>query len=211
MKKLVFAFCIFIVLFAACAKKSTENDNRNAEHIENYISELKKIEQNTSEKFNVLMALLENTDENSNDSVSMQINDAIIKSIEANRNAVEEFRVLAGKKSPDFVDDTIQILLRTATGLLGQSYEIRTEAMTWLNRYISLGTTRFFNEYSQKMEAAMQASKQAFFFLTTARVRQRVIVGDTLDMTIQEFLNIPELPVDTTANIELPDETAVSE
>jgi hypothetical protein len=40
----------------------------------------------------------------------------------------------------------------------------------------------------------MENSRQAFFFLTLARVRQKVITGDTLNASFQEFLNIPELP-----------------
>jgi len=53
----------------------------------------------------------------------------------------------------------------------------------------------------------MQFARQAYFFITSARIRQRVLAGDTLDMSIEEFLNIPELPRDETA----PDETAVAE
>lgn len=206
MKKLIFAFCVLILLFASCAKNPVERDARTAEYIENYIDQLKEIEKITSEKFNNVMSLFERITEDPSDELMFQIRDAIAASMDANRKAVEEFRSLALRPKPDFVEDTIQILLVAATALLGQSYEIRTEAQTWLNRYISLGTPRFFREYFEGMENAMQASRQAFFFLTTARVRQKVMAGDTLDMTIEEFLNIPELP--DNIEIVLPEEDA---
>ncbi len=203
--KLIFAFCILVLLLASCAKKKTETDARNEEYIENYISQLKEIEKTTSEKFDILQSLLEEQNENPNDSSLFYIRDAIVASTSANRAAVEEFRMLAQKSKPDFVDDTVQILLRTSTALLAQSYEVRAEAQSWLNRYISLGTQRFFNEYSGKMNEAMQISRQAFSFLTMARVREKVITGDTLDMTLNEFLKIPELPKDTAAPAGSPD------
>jgi len=193
MRILIFAFCVCVLLFAACARKPAENDVRTAEYIENYISQLKEIEKVTTRKFNNVMAFFENADENTDDSLLFHLRDAIVESIEANRTAVEEFRALASRPKPDFVDDTVHILLRTAASFLGMSYETRITAQTWLNRYISLGTPRFFREYSEGMEEAMQASRQAFFFITAARMRQRYLVGDTLDLT-QEFLQIPELP-----------------
>lgn len=200
MKRLIFAFCVFVLLLASCAKKSGESgekDNGNAEYIENYIMQLKDIEKITTEKFNKIMSLLEYVNENQSesDTIYIQLRDAINESVAANRRAVEEFRSLAGKEKPAFVDDTIQILLRTATAILAQSYEKRTDAQLWLNRYVSLGNIRFFEQYTAGMEEAMNASRQAFFFLTTARVRQKVITGDTLDMTLNEFLKIPEIPV----------------
>lgn len=207
MKKLILAFFVFVLLFVSCAKQSVDN---SSQYIENYITQLKDIEKMTTEKFDKIMLLFESVNENQNDSLVFEIRDAILESTAANKQAVEEFRSLATKQKPDFVDDTIQIMLTTATALLAQSYEIRSEAQIWLNRYISLGTPRFFNEYLQLMEKAMQASKQAFFFLTTARVRQKVIMGDTLDMTISEFLNIPELPQDT-SQVDTSDEAAVAE
>jgi len=191
MKNFIAILCVSLAFFA-CGKK--KDDNLIKTYVENYITQLKSIEKPTSEKFNYLMSLMRDYDENSNDSMLVNIRDAISATIAANRVAVGEFRELALKKKPDYIEDTIQILLTTATALLGQSYEIRTAAITSLNRFVALGTPRFFREYSAQMDGAMKISEQAFFFLTTARVRQRVVTGDTLDMTIQEFLKIPELP-----------------
>jgi hypothetical protein len=199
MKKIVAVLC-FLLLFFGCAKKKDEDLVKN--YVENYITQLKTIEKPTSEKFNYLMNLLRDLDENSSDSLLINLRDAILETINANKTAVDEFRELALKKKPDYIEDTIQILLMTATALLGQSYEVRTSAITSLNRYISLGTPIFFREYSSQMDRAMKISEQAFFFLTTARVRQRVVTGDTLDMTIQEFLKIPEIPNIDTTNID---------
>jgi hypothetical protein len=213
MRRLFIVFCVFVLIFASCGKKTNEKkDARGTEYIENYITQLKEIEKMTAEKFNKIMYLLEYANENyQNDSVLFQIRDAIIESISTNKKAIEEFRELAAKQRPDFVDDTVQILLRTATAFLVQSYEIRTEALSWLNRYISLGTPRFFREYSKGMEEAMHTSRQAFFFLTTARVRQKVVMGDTLDMTIEEFLNIPELPVEAPSKADIAEEAKAVE
>ena len=205
MKNFIAILCLSLV-FLGCVKKKDENLIKT--YVENYITQLKSIEKPTSEKFNYIMNLMRDMDENSNDSIQINLRDAILATIDANKIAVGEFRELALKKKPDYIEDTIQILLTTATALLGQSYEIRTSAITSLNRFIALGTPRFFREYSSQMDRAMKISEQAFFFLTTARVRQRVITGDTLDMTIQEFLKIPELPPLDTA-VENTDSTDV--
>jgi len=205
MKNFIAILCLSLV-FLGCVKKKDENLIKT--YVENYITQLKSIEKPTSEKFNYIMNLMRDMDENSNDSIQINLRDAILATIDANKIAVGEFRELALKKKPDYIEDTIQILLTTATALLGQSYEIRTSAITSLNRFVALGTPRFFREYSSQMDRAMKISEQAFFFLTTARVRQRVITGDTLDMTIQEFLKIPELPPLDTA-VENTDSTDV--
>ncbi|MDR0303403.1 MAG: hypothetical protein LBH98_01350 [Chitinispirillales bacterium] len=197
MKNFIIIFCILLV-FSGCSKKKNATDVKN--YVEHYISQLKVIEKPSSEKFNYLMNLMHNFDANSNDSLQINLRDAILETITANKTAGDEFRELALKKKPDYIEDTIQILLVTATALLGQSYEMRTSAITSLNRFVALGTPRFFREYSLQMERAMKVSEQAFFFLTTARVRQRVVTGDTLDMTIAEFLKIPELPPLETVN-----------
>jgi hypothetical protein len=192
MKKLLFAFCIFVLIFISCSKKTAENNT--AEYIENYIGKLKEIEMPASEKWNRFMKIMENMDENSSEAVLFELKDAISETITANKAATEEFRALALKNKPDYMEDTVHILLKTATVLLAQSYEVRNEAMIWFNRYFSLGTMRFFSEYSEKMSQAMETSRQAFFFITMARARQRIRNGDTLDMTVEEFLKIPPLP-----------------
>jgi len=206
MKKIILILC-FLFMFFGCVKKKDEDLIKI--YVENYITQLKSIEKPTSEKFNYVMNLMRDLDENSNDSTLVNLRDAILATIDANKIAVGEFRELALKKKPDYIEDTIQILLTTATALLGQSYEIRTTAITSLNRYVSLGTPIFFREYSAQMDRAIKISEQAFFFLTTARVRQRVVTGDTLDMTIQEFLRIPELPPLDTAAVEDKDSTDI--
>ncbi|MCL1946094.1 MAG: hypothetical protein FWF51_02935 [Chitinivibrionia bacterium] len=201
MKKILFALCFCILLCVSCSKKSAPTENRTTRYIEDYITSLKEIEIPPSAKFDSFLSTTEKMNlatENSNepldDSLLLEFRDLIVETMKANKTAAEEFRALAMKDKPDYVEDTIYILLRAATAILGQSYEMRREAMTWFHRYFSLGTPRFFNEYSQRMSQAMESSKQAFFFLTMARVRQKVVTGDTLDVSIQEFLNIPDIP-----------------
>ncbi|MCL2843881.1 MAG: hypothetical protein FWE23_00270 [Chitinivibrionia bacterium] len=191
----VIGFLVFftgLVLLSGCGGKSQEALTN--EFIESYISQLKEIEIPPFQRWNMLMRILEvvNEDEEESEEALFALRNAITETMNANRQAVDDFRRLALKPTPDFVEDTIRILLRTATAFLGQSYEMRNEAITWLNRYVSLGTARFFDEYMQGMAQAMERSRQAFFFLTMARVRYRIAVGDTLDMTVREFLGIAE-------------------
>ena len=201
MEKLFFILCFCILFIVSCSKKPPIAENRTTLYIEEYITSLKEIEIPPTAKFNTFLSAMEDmnsTVENSNeplgDSLLLEFRDVITETIKVNRVASEEFRALAMKDKPDYVEDTIYILLRAATAILGQSYEMRREAMTSFYRYFSLGTMRFFNEYSEKMSRAMENSRQAFFFLTLARVRQKVMTGDTLNASFQEFLNIPELP-----------------
>jgi len=185
-------FFIGVSAFVVGCAGNKSQEARTSEYIENYISQLKDIEVPAYQKWTVLMRIMEQADEAPSEDFMFSMRDAISETIEANRQAMEELRILAARPAPEFIDDTIRIFLRTATGLLGQSYEMRNEAITWFNRYVSLGTARFFDEYRKRMVQAMEHSRQSFFFLTMARVRYRVAVGDTLDMTVREFLGIAE-------------------
>jgi len=181
-----------VLVFVSGCGDGKSQEARTNEYIEDYVSQLKEIEIPAFQNWNSVMRILEEMNESGDENAMFALRDAISKTMEANKRAVDDFRALAAKPAPDFVEDTIRIFLRMATAFLGQSYEMRNDAMSWLNRYVSLGTARFFEEYKEKMARAMEHSRQAFFFLTMARVRHRVVVGDTLDMTVREFLGIAE-------------------
>jgi len=196
MKKqfLAVGFLVFlsILVFVSGCGNGKSQEVRTNEYIEDYVSQLKEIEIPAFQSWNSVMRILEEMNESGDEKAMFALRDAISETMEANRRAVDDFRTLAARPTPDYVEDTIRILLRMATAFLGQSYEMRNEAMSWLNRYVSLGTARFFDEYREKMALAMEHSRQAFFFLTMARVRHKIVVGDTLDMTVREFLGIAE-------------------
>jgi hypothetical protein len=202
MRKRLFILCVCVLFLALLLILALVADpfardsktDRTTRYIENYVSRLKEIEMPASAQWNNFMRVLEAWDDNAGEAIFFELRDASNETVQTNKRAIEEFSLLARRRKPDYVEDTIHILLQTATVFLAQSYETRNEAMTWFNRYISLGTMRFFREYSEGMSQAMEMSRQAFFFITMARVRQRVVTGDTLDMTIEEFLNIPPLP-----------------
>lgn len=197
----VICLLTLVLLFAlSCSKKDPVDYSQSGEYIESFIQRLKENEKPATEQFSQFQNALEET-ENATDSSMQELFRVLRSGFDLHTIAIEQFQGMATEDKPAFLDDSLAALLNFSALSLALAYDSRLQALQAMNRYLGIRNRRFFDEYVAQLNTAKEASTQAFQGINAVRLRQKVYSGDTLDMSIQEYLGIPPETTDSLQNI----------
>lgn len=193
MKKIVFLSLLSLLVLASCNKKAEKNIDANTLTVENFVNELKDIERPAAEEFNLFLGHLDSIGGIDATLPKEQLDSLFNEQLVAmneNRTVLTEASLqfqaqgVSIKAMP--LDDTLAILLASATTNFDKAYQARAGAVGNVLQYYSTSDQRFLEGYQLSLKLAKEFSDKAFFWVTMAR-------------QYASGLKSPLLPSDTTS------------
>ena len=173
MKRIVLGLSLLLLLLGAgCSKETKRDPKKDMVTTENFITELKAIEQPAAQAFDIFLLYLDSVMADGKVSLDSTAS-GYLKVMQANKtvllNASTQFEAQALSAHSMPINDTLSQFLLFSAAYLGQSYEARAAAVSNFIQFYSLQDNRLLDGYMIALDKAKVHSNKAFFWITVAR------------------------------------------